>query len=195
MSKKKNENKLMQLEKVVDGNTYKLYINGREMRESGHKHEGKIIFKPDHSFHLKKDLNFDASHLPDKVEFCIDYPEEIVDEEEESRVMLYIWRNADTITLTYFFSMDEWELLQMDINPIKLLKLFFDLAKKKKYKNSEFMEDGLVVVGGSLEVILPAKGNIYGLFKKHLEVFEKLMSKAGEQLGDKNQTLRRQRFD
>jgi len=166
---------------------YELYMDGQLVYKNGRFYEDTFFFDAGSNMTVKKDLNFDASLFLNKLFLHIYNPEG----NWSKRIMLDIYREKDEITLSYFIDFDEDEVFAMNTNPIKLLKLFVDMAVKKGYINSYFMKDGLDVIGVELEITIPAQGNIYEYYKKHTKDLEKLIKKAGTQMGDKNQSLNR----
>ncbi len=166
---------------------YELYIDGQLVYEHGYFSGGTIYFDGGSDMTVKKDLNFDASHFLDDLFLHIENPEG----NWSKRLMWDIFREKDEITISYFIVFNEDEVFEMDINPIKLLKLFVELAEKKGYTKTYFMDDGFEVIGAALDISLPAQGNIYEYYKKHTNDLEKLIKKAGIQMGDKNQSLKR----
>ena len=175
--------------KPVDGhnnvNLYELYIDGQLVSEHGYEHSGEINFDDGFRMTVKKDLNFDAECFLDKLHMHLDFPEE----DEDCRVMFDMNRKGDKIQMFYFISFDMKELLNMDVNPIKLLKLFLESVEKKGFFKTAFIEDGLDLVGAGVSITLPAQGNIAAHYIRHMDVFEKLFQKAGAKLGDDYQTL------
>lgn len=140
--------------------------------------KGKLICKTDvgydgHLFYLEGQpetlFNFDASLLPAEFQY------QLVHEQAG----FLDWYGVITVSvvrkkilLEYFFSTESDLLVNHDINPLKVLRGAMALAKKAGYevdidKNDYLLDNRFA----SISVYVPAKGNLYQHYQKHLQTF------------------------
>ena len=122
-------------------------------------------------------LDFDASLLPEGFSFWVLLPErkcmDLLD-------MVTFERIEDEISLHVCFSGGSSDTPpDLYLNEHKLLTLFYELAVDKGY---EIMYDPAHRDIAQVQLVLPAKGNLYKQYKKHLAVFESLFALAADEM-------------
>jgi hypothetical protein len=152
---------------------YELHQNSKCIAKADVKYQGNRFYlkgQPETLF------NFDASLLPAKFQYQVIH-EQTGFFDWYGLVTLRVVRKK--ILLEYSFSIDSDLLVNHDINPLKVLTSAMALAKKAGYK--VFIDENDYLVDNryaSVEVHLPAKGNLYEHYQKHLKALQRFFQSA-----------------
>ena len=138
-------------------------------------------------------LNIDSIQFPGRIKFTLLRP---IQPKFSSRVILDLEKINNILFVKFtFFIREEEDFLTMNINPVKHLFSFLDLAKKEGYQTETAVKYSPENLWGSILINFPAEGNLFESYQKHFLKIKELYEKAALDMGFKGISMLRENGD
>ncbi len=135
---------------------------------------------------FEKILDIDGTLFPEVIELGLDKPESAKD---RAPYLLTISRKKTKVTFEFLFIIEEYQHLNMNVNPVKHLIHFFELLTAAGYKTDFVPEENHDEMIGIIEITMAAKGNLKVKYEELIKKIGTYYTQASAEMGFKDVLL------